>query len=115
MTARRISCCNPRCGRTARANPDAGPDAEICCQKCWKLLPRSLVKRYRELRRRERKVRRAVESRLYRHPPESRAQLDRVRGRINRALDANWQAIHDFFRPVDKPDGLAAFLEEVGL
>jgi hypothetical protein len=120
MTERRLHCCNPRCSRTSKAGPDDGPNAEICCSKCWKLLPRSLVARYRALKRRDKKVGRLF-ARERRLAPEAAAagivshRMQVVGEQMDRAFDANWHAIRTFFRPIEKPDGLDAFLEEVGL
>lgn len=42
-------------------------------------------------------------------------QLERIADAHSRAGQAIWNGIADFFRPAEKPAGLDAFLEELGL
>ncbi|QPC87080.1 hypothetical protein GA830_10270 [Mesorhizobium sp. NBSH29] len=102
MKPDRIPCINPRCGRTApAAKYPAG--WEIVCHKCWKMAPPSLVKRHRQLSKRRRKI-----DRLIRMPG-----LGFRTNAIDRLQHANWCAIRVCFNPVDRPEGLDAFIEEV--
>lgn len=109
----RIPCINPRCRRTAPAEKYE-PGEEIICRGCFKLLPKSVADRYKALNKRERRVLRQVERRI----AKGEITADKVRvleAAFSRLRYENWQAMRAFFRPVDKPEGLDAFLEEVGL
>jgi len=112
----RIACVNPRCRRTFKREPGDADDSETCCGKCWRLLPAALTRRYKQLRRRYRKIDR-LHTRVRRHrsPHVHGRQVFLIDMTIRRQFEANWTAIRNFFRPVDKPEGLDAFLEEVGL
>jgi hypothetical protein len=118
VRTRRRHCINPRCGRTFKVK-DGEEDFETCCHKCWKLLPPSLVRRYRELRRRDRKIGRLF-ARQRRLDPTAKPgamslRMAIVADQFERATVANWQAIRNYFRPTDRPEGLDSFLEEIGL
>lgn len=113
----RLGCLNPQCRRTFKRDGDE--PYEVCCSKCWKLLPVSLTRRYRALKQRDRRI-----GRLFRRErkaggdPNSTVMSGRmsiVAVQIIHAKQVNWQRIHDFFHPVETPAGLAAFLEEMNL
>ncbi len=109
----RIPCINPRCRRTAarEKHPNAN---EIVCGKCWRLLPKALTRRYRELLNRNRRIIRISKrkrSGIYNTP----YQLEIMDDQLSRLMDSNWRAIRAFFIAPEKPAGIEAFLEEAGL
>lgn len=98
----RIPCINPKCRRTAK---DDGLNTQICCHKCWKLLPVHLTRRYKTLRC------------LYRSRERLCTRTDNHTNRINlirceKLCDANWRRIWDYFNRPKAPEGLERFLEE---
>ena len=105
----RTPCINPRCRRTTRRDDDN----EIVCGKCFRALPTAAREAHRRYWRNIRKWRRHIA----RIGDEARAV------RIRRILDANvrllnrhWETvIKPFFVAPEKPEGLDAFLEEIGL
>lgn len=109
----RISCCNPKCRRTAPAERHPGAD-EIICGKCWKLLPKALTSRYRALRRRDTKGRRLAEKKD-RVGKLTDRQIDECDRLAHKLVRQNWLAIRNYFRETEKPEGLESFLSEVGL
>lgn len=109
----RIPCINPNCRRTAPAEKYE-PGEEIICRTCFKTLPKSVADRYKALNRRERRLLRLVEKRIAKDSI-THARVIALQSAIERRRWENWQAMRAFFRPVDKPQGLDAFLEEVGL
>lgn len=105
----RIPCINPSCRRTAPA--EKFPGQEIVCGKCWKLLPKAMTERYRQLRRARRRLERLARNRVRKGgtvPETFGATLDR-------ALQRNWGEIHNYFVAPEKPVGLDTFLEEMGM
>lgn len=115
MTApSRIPCINPRCRRTAPAEKYE-PGEEIICRTCFKLLPAAVAARYRALHKRERRLLRLVEKAITRGKIGEPRVL-RLQGTIQGLRLKNWQAMRAYFQePGDKPVGLDAFLEEMGL
>jgi len=113
MPGDRIPCINPRCRRTAPAGRYA-PGTEIICGKCLRALPKELRDRFRLIRRSlrtlERRVRRAVAQ--GRFTPEGG---DVMIGRGLRRQDETWARIKAYYETPDKPVGLDAHLEEIGL
>jgi hypothetical protein len=110
----RVRCINPKCGRTFKREPGQPDSYSVCCGKCWRLLPAKLTRRYKALRVRDRRIGRLAKRKrtgIF----NTAHQLAVMGGQIDRLHDANWQAICAFFRPVDKPQGLDAFLEEMNL
>lgn len=107
MTAR-VPCVNPACRRTAR---DEG--AEIICGKCFRCLPAEVRNEFRQLWREHRKW----ERRALRTSDELEAARKRtVADRFGRLIARCWdQRIKPHFTAPEKPGGLDAFLEEVGL
>lgn len=108
----RIPCINPRCRRTAPVEKFAGE--EIVCAKCWKLLPRALTDRHKALNKRERRMLRLVERRIAKGAITA-GQVYEAEASIARQRMANWQNIRACFLAPDKPDGLDAFLDEIGM
>lgn len=113
MTDDRIPCLNPRCRRTAPADRYA-PATEILCYKCWRTLPRAMRDGLRRLERRARKVERLIRKR------EAQGSIPpyvarRVRRRLRNRHHDRWDRIRHYFQAPEKPAGLDAFLEEIGL
>ncbi len=108
----RIACINPRCRRTA---PKTSFPSEIVCGKCWRTLPRALTERYRQLRRRDRRITQRIERRLRLGLPPTPATMNRLEMTIERARNDNWQAIRRWFAEPDRPAGLNGFLQEMGM
>lgn len=106
----RIPCINPRCRHTARADMYE-PGEEIICRECFRKLPRSIAERYRALNRRERRIHRMIN----RRPDISRERFYSLWSLSDALRSANWRRMRAFFRPVDKPVGIDAFLEEMKL
>ena len=122
MTASgRIPCVNPRCRRTGDAAKFEGHD-RIICNGCFKALPDSVRRRYKALRRRERHVAKLFAWERRKAPaaptdgvPVYSQRMWRVERMLDAQASANYAAIWNFFHPIEKPAGLDAFLEEVGL
>jgi hypothetical protein len=112
-TPGRIPCLNPRCNRTAPAEKFPGCE-EIICGKCWKLLPKRVRDRYRWLNQQERRMLRHIERRVAKGEI-SRGLIATVESRVGPLKESNWAEIRGFFLEPDKPEGLDAFLEEMGL
>lgn len=115
----RICCTNPLCSRTAPAEKHPG-DNEFCCHQCWRLLPERLTRRYSQLVRRMRMIDRVMrrERRKLSGEPSAASfgpPSTVVEQQLDKHKDDNWREIHDFFRPADKPAGIEAFLEEIGI
>lgn len=106
----RIPCLNQRCRRTAPSEK-YGPDAEIVCGKCWKLLPKAVSDRYRRLKRLRRRLERLARARIR----KGGTLPDGFGVALDRQMAANWAEIHNYFVQPEKPVGLDAFLEEMGM
>ncbi|MBB3705782.1 hypothetical protein [Aminobacter aminovorans] len=106
----RIPCINPRCRRTAA---DDGESGEIICGKCFRTLPAATRQEHRRLWRELRKW----ERRITRSGDDLKAnRMRRVRDRLSDQLNMHWDTcIKTQFLAPEKPAGLDAFLEEVGL
>ncbi len=114
MTSRsdaRICCLNPSCRRTFARKPNDSESAETVCGKCWKLLPKPLTQRYRQIIRRWRAINRKVERRQAKGQPYPPALYDL----LERHHRSNWQKIRSYFLNPPAPEGLENFLKEVGL
>jgi hypothetical protein len=90
MSNDRIPCCVPFCGRTADRAKQRGA-TQIICQKHWKMVPAETKARYRHVRRRARKIWRAVYVSTKLQQPgrdalimRANAECDRVWERIKR-------------------------------
>lgn len=110
MSDARNPCINPRCGRTFKA--DDGSD-EVVCGKCFRTLPeavRSEHRRYwREIRKWDRRILRTADNFKVN-------RMAAIRDRLSWRLGLHWDAeIKPRFVAPEKPEGLDAFLEEVGL
>lgn len=106
----RIPCVNPLCRRTGSI--EKFPDCtEICCGKCWKLLPKALTARYRQIRRRWTKVNRRVDRGI----AKGRAYPYGLYALLQQQNRANWRAIQSYFTAPPAPAGLENFLKENGL
>lgn len=110
----RIPCLNPRCGRTADARkyPDC---TEIVCGKCWRGLPQALRNEYRMLTRREKRILRRIAYRDTMGRPVPRRIVLRLQEQFRRRQNDLWDRIRRRFLAPDRPEGLDAFLEEIGL
>lgn len=106
----RIPCINPRCRRTAAASKYE-PGEEIVCRTCFRALPQSVRNRYRALGRRERRVIRLIDKAI--RTRLSLPPVEYLQGAMERARYANWRRMVEFFRPVERPAGIDAFLEEM--
>lgn len=108
MTEPRTPCINPRCRRTFK---DEG--CEMICGKCFRTLPEVVRSEHRWLWREIRKW----DRRITRTGDELRiARMRDIRYRLSAGLNSHWDAvIKPFFVTPEKPEGLDAFLEEVGL
>lgn len=105
----RIPCINPRCKRTAPADKY---DGEIICGKCFKALPAELRNEHRSIWREIRKWQRRITK------TADEMKLVRMRNILSKwchRLDANWTAIKASVSNPEKPEGIDAFLEEMGL
>lgn len=114
---RRVPCINPRCRRTAA---DTGEHDEICCAKCWKLVPPPLRAAWNTLRRREKRTINALNRRLAKanHVGQewrlfARAKL--LQFTFLKARQRIWGKIRATFTAPAKPVGLDAFLHEAKL
>lgn len=105
----RIPCINPCCKRTASADKFSG---EIICGKCFRKLPKHLQQehrfRWKEYRKWDRRIARTAD-------PLKIPKMRDIRGMWAARIDANWADIKATFVNPEKPEGLDAFLEELGL
>lgn len=113
LRAGRVPCVNPRCRRTAPADRH-DPGSEIVCGQCWRLLPKRMTRRYRALRKRERRLLRLVEKAIARRRITA-ARVDRLHRSIRLLCQHNWGDIRSYFLSPEQPEGLAAFLEAAPL
>lgn len=120
MTGARTPCINPRCRRTFK---DEHEGETVVCRKCWLLLPASLRARDKQLRRRMRLIERMSakgvqhrrRGRKFGHPDKGAPQAFTMGNKFGRLWDIHWARIRAFYIAPEKPEGLDAFLEEVGL
>lgn len=107
---KRIPCVNSNCRRTGA--PEKFPGCtEICCYKCWKLLPEALPDRYRQIHRRWRRINPKVERALAKGRPHPYGLYHL----LHQQTRANWRDIHAYFNAPPAPAGIENFLKEVGL
>ena len=92
----RIPCINPRCRRTAA---DSGQHEQICCGKCWKLVPLTWRRRHKRLNAAIRQFERR----------------GRDASRLEYLHAMNWRRIWVYFNKPDKPEGIDNFIDEIGL
>lgn len=107
----RTPCLNPRCGRTFKQERVG---EEVVCGKCWRALPVRLTRRHKMLRARNRKLDRLAKRKRKGERATPR-QLWRIGMMYDRAWEKNWQEIRAQFVGDEKPEGMDAFLEEMGL
>lgn len=112
----RIPCLKPGCRRTAKREPNDPPDVQIVCGKCWKTVPPRLRVRYKNLRKRGKKLDRLIQKARR----ASRAQVQHSRWMdLHEAHDRLWQKlwadIVSSLQKPDKPEGLEVFLEEMNM
>ncbi len=120
MTESRTPCLNPRCRRTFKQEHEG---ETVVCRKCWMLLPAAWRARDKQLRRRMRLIDRMSEKgtayprrgRKHGQPDRGAPQAYTMGMKVGRLWDRHWDRIRAFFLASDKPEGLDAFLEEVGL
>ncbi|EHK57727.1 hypothetical protein [Allomesorhizobium alhagi] len=106
----RIRCINPRCRRTFAAGKHSG---EIICGKCFRILPEATRKEHRgywrEIRKWDRRITRTGDEIKVR-------RMRAVRDTLSVRLNLHWDTyIKALFLAPDKPEGLDAFLEELGM
>lgn len=120
MTEARTPCLNPRCRRTFKQEHEG---ETVVCRKCWILLPASWRARDKQLRRRMRLIDRMSakgvqhrrRGRKFGHPDKGAPQAFTMGIKFDRLWDRHWDRIRAFYLAPEKPEGLDAFLEEVGL
>lgn len=109
LTADRTPCINPRCRRTFKRQHQ---DEETICGKCFRALPvelRSEFKRcWREYRKWGRRITRTSDELKI-------ARMQNTRTYWADGINRSWDRIRSSVITPEKPDGLDAFLEEVGL
>ena len=108
----RIPCINPCCRRTAPADKHID-SSEICCSKCWQLIPKHLTRQYRSIRQRAKRMVRAAEKRIAKGEPST--TFDAVFDRVDDRLTTNWAAIKSYFNAPPAPAGIENFLKENGI
>lgn len=106
----RTPCINPRCRRTFKREHGG---EEIVCGKCFRMLPQARRAEHRgywrEIRKWDRRIARTADELKI-------TRMRAIRDRISARLSDQWDAdIKGFFLAPSKPEGLDAFLEEVGL
>lgn len=120
MTEARTPCLNPSCRRTFKQEHEG---ETIVCRKCWMLLPMAVRNRYKQLRRRMRLIEK-LEAKGVQHrrrgrkhgsPNVGAPQFFTMRMKFDRSWERLWDGIHSFYLAPEKPEGLDAFLEEIGL
>jgi len=106
----RTPCINPRCRRTFKAEEHGG---EVVCGKCFRTLPEAVRNEHRgywrEIRKWDRRITRTGDELKI-------ARMRAISSRIERRLAQHWdREIKPFFVAPQKPAGLDAFIEEIGL
>jgi hypothetical protein len=106
----RLPCINPRCRRTFKREPDSG---EMICGKCFRCLPSDVRAEHRgywrEIRKWERRITRTGDELRI---AKMRDIRDKFVFRLNQHSD---REIKPRMVAPEKPEGLDAFMEEVGL
>lgn len=96
------------CRRTFDAEKNKG-FTWIICGRCWRLMPAELRAKHKRYNREVRKWERRHERRT------DDVRIEHILKRWHALSQANSNDIRDFFRVPQKPEGLDAFLEIVGL
>ncbi len=106
----RTPCINPRCSRTEPSDKFPG---EMICGKCFRCLP---VEARAEHRGRWREIRK-WRKRITRTSDEFKiAKMQSILARLEWRLGLHWdREIKPRMLAPEKPEGLDAFMEEVGL
>lgn len=106
----RTPCINPRCKRTGPADEFPG---EMICGKCFRTLPEAVRKEHRGYWREIRKW----ERRITRTSDELRiAKMRKIISRLSWRLGLHWdREIKPRMIAPERPEGLDAFLEEIGI
>jgi hypothetical protein len=99
----RVYCVNPLCGSSSAQERFPGAD-EIICGRCFKMAG-DLRTEYRALRAKYRKVERMA---------LRRGRDTTALARLDMQIGTNWRKIRDFFQQPEQPEGLDAFLAELG-
>ncbi|BCH33257.1 hypothetical protein MesoLjLc_51870 [Mesorhizobium sp. L-8-10] len=110
MTEARTPCINPRCRRTGPADEFPG---EMICGRCFRTLPEATRKEHRrywrEIKKWDRRIGRTADV-------LKTSRMRAIRNRLSDQLNRHWDTyIKAPFLAPEKPEGLDAFLEEVGL
>ncbi len=109
MKEGRTPCINPRCKRTGSSEEFP---SEMICGKCFRALPAELRNEHRRYWREYRKW----DRRITRTSDILKARrMHDIRDRFGFLIERNWQRIRSVVLTPQKPEGLDAFLEEVGL
>lgn len=105
----RTHCINPRCNRTGAADKFPG---EMVCGKCFRTLPAEVRKKHRDYWREIRKW----ERRIVRTDDHLKiVKMNNIVWRLTHLLNRHWESeVRPRFLSPDRPEGLDAFLEEVG-
>lgn len=106
----RAPCINPRCQRTGPADKFPG---EMICGKCFRTLPDAVRKEHRrywrEIRKWERRITRTGDQMKL-------VKMHNIVWRLTHLLNRHWESeIRARFLAPEKPEGLDAFLDEIGL
>jgi len=105
----RTRCINAGCRRTAPAEKFPG---EMICGKCFRNLPEQIKNDFRfawrQYRRWERRLKRTSDE-------LKRQKMRSILGMWASRIDTVWDSIKAAVENPDKPEGLEAFLKEVGL
>lgn len=97
----RVACINPACGRTWKMNYEG---EEVICNTCFKLVP-ELRAQYRAAWAAYRKANRSPLKRL------NEPLMMALKGDCWRA----WASVREAFTQKERPEGIDAFLREIGL
>lgn len=110
MIGGRTPCINPRCKRTG---PEDKFPGEMICGKCFRMLPEAVRQGHRGYWREIRKW----EKRIARTGDELKiTKMHSIRNRLVWRLVLHWdREIKPRMLAPEMPEGLDAFLEEVGL
>jgi len=106
----RTPCINPRCKRTGPADEFPG---EMICGKCFRTLPEAVRKEHRgywrEIRKWERRIARTGDELKI-------TKMHSIRNRLEWRLGLHWdREIKPRMLEPEMPEGLDAFLEEIGI
>lgn len=88
----RVKCCIAECRRTFRCT-DEDANKETMCGRCWRTADAPLIRRYRALRRRWRRVERLLRRKAIQVNPRAIARERGLHQAFWRAFEANWLAL----------------------